>query len=108
MVDLETEQVRVMFFESRSLAMLDERTWPGTVNQVEVDIRDIIRHALLLGSPTLVFAHNHPSGNAQPSKQDIALTKRLHDTCKTMGITLYDHIIVARNGSFSFRDFGYM
>ena len=65
--------------------------------------RDIIKRALELNASGLIFVHNHPSGDIEPSKEDIALTKRLVEAGKISGIEIIDHIIVSRNGHFSFQ-----
>lgn len=108
MAQLSMEQVRILFFNDQRDMILDERIWPGAVDEVEVPVCDIVRHALLLGSTSLLFAHNHPSGDCRPSRQDVEYTRSLVNSCKALKIRIYDHIIVSRNGSFSFRDLGYM
>jgi DNA repair protein RadC len=108
MATLTKEQARILFFNSRGDAILDEQIWFGTATEVDIRISDIVRHAISLGSPALLFAHNHPAGDPNPSKQDIELTRRFINICKALEIKVHDHIIVSRNGSFSFRELGYM
>jgi len=108
MASLSEEQVRVLFFNDACDAIADERIWNGTATEVKVPIGDLVRHAFACGSPTLLVAHNHPSGLAQPSRADVDYTRRLFKICKELEISVYDHIIVTRNGSFSFRERGYM
>ena len=55
---------------------------------------------------SVVFAHNHPSGNISPSKQDIELTQHMYDSLKTLDIRLIDHIIITKNSYFSFLEEG--
>ena len=52
------------------------------------------------------MVHNHPSGDPTPSRADIDMTKQVSDACERLGITLHDHIIVARNGHTSFKSLG--
>lgn len=108
MAHLTQEQARILFFNRDGNLVLGDRVWAGTAVEVEVRFREVIEHALALGSPTLVFAHNHPSGEARPSEQDIRYTQRLARICKDLEILLYDHVIVSRNGSSSFRTLGLM
>ncbi|WP_172451960.1 JAB domain-containing protein [Sphingobium sp. SA916] len=108
MAALAEEQVRVLFFNDACDAIADERIWPGTATHVELPLGELVRHAIACGSPMLLFAHNHPSGVPQPSRADVEFTRRLVRICKELQIRVHDHIIVSRNGSFSFRNLGYM
>ena len=54
------------------------------------------------------MVHNHPSGDPKPSQQDIDMTRRVKDACATMGITLHDHIVIARGGYVSLKSQGLM
>ena len=105
---LKLEQLRVLFLDQQASSLLDERIHVGTATSVEVKFRHIVGHALLVHSPVIVIAHNHPSGDPTPSKQDIDYTQRLFGICKALDIRLHDHVIVSGNGSFSFREAGYM
>ena len=76
----------------------------GCSDSVAIGIKEIIRKAMDYGACALILAHNHPSGEASPSKQDIELTKRLHDSCEICGLRLLDHIIVCDSQFYSFAD----
>lgn len=78
----------------------------GGLTETAMDIRVIIREALLHNATALVIAHNHPSGALKPSRQDDALTKQVKDACQTMRIHLLDHIIVTDAGFYSYNDEG--
>ena len=80
----------------------------GTVNQAVVYPREIIRHALLIGSSCIILVHNHPSGHPRPSDADIRLTKAIHDIAKMLDILVHDHIIIGGERFFSFREEGIM
>jgi len=56
----------------------------------------------------IIMAHNHPSGNVKPSDADIEMTKNFEELTDVMGIVLFDHLIIGRNGVFSFRASGYI
>jgi DNA repair protein RadC len=66
----------------------------GSLSGVEVHPREVFKSAILNNAAAILIAHNHPSGDASPSRQDIELTKRLADTGQTLGIPLRDHVIV--------------
>jgi DNA repair protein RadC len=70
----------------------------GSQSSVEVHPREVFKSALLSGADSLIFVHNHPSGNAAPSLQDQELTGRLRDVGKLVGIPVLDHIIVGGTG----------
>ncbi len=75
----------------------------GTVNSVLAHPREVFAGAISDLAAGIVVAHNHPSGEPRPSKQDIAMTQQLVAAGQILGVTLYDHIIVAKEGHFSFR-----
>lgn len=80
----------------------------GSVNYASVPIRRLVQEALNVNASGLVLAHNHPSGIAIPSKEDVDLTLRLRDALEIMGIEMLDHIIVADDDCISMRDSGYL
>ena len=78
----------------------------GGLTETAMDVRIIMREAILHNATALVVAHNHPSGSLKPSSQDDALTKQVKDACRTMRIHLLDHIIVTDRGYYSYNDEG--
>lgn len=66
----------------------------GSTSSIPMDISDIIRCAVIRGSSSIIVAHNHPSGDSNPSRQDIYFTKRLNTVASYLNIKLLDHIIV--------------
>jgi DNA repair protein RadC len=78
----------------------------GGITSTTVDPRRIFRRALEVGAISMIVAHNHPSGNVRPSKADEALTQKILIGSKYMDIKLLDHIIIGREGYFSFADEG--
>ena len=62
--------------------------------------------AIREGAAQLIVAHNHPSGDAEPSEEDLAVTRRLEEAGRVIGIPLADHVIIARGGSVSLRQLG--
>lgn len=76
----------------------------GCATFCAADIPSIARNALLTGATGIVIAHNHPSGNAEPSRDDIAFTKSVAQGMKLLGLELLDHIIVTANSWYSFKE----
>ena len=75
----------------------------GGVQATVVDNRLIFKRALELLASRILIAHNHPSGSAEPSKADIALTNRIRSAAELFEIQLIDHIIITANDSYSFK-----
>jgi DNA repair protein RadC len=76
----------------------------GHINFALVDIRLICKYALLNNAVSVIIAHNHPSGQLQPSKQDIDLTDKIKNALKTLNIELWDHLIIYQDKYYSFRE----
>jgi len=76
----------------------------GTLNQNLVHPREVFKTPILLNASRLILFHNHPSGNSDPSDNDIKITKRLCEVGKLIGIPIIDHIIVGQNRFYSFSD----
>ncbi len=68
--------------------------------------REVFADPITDRGSAIILAHNHPSGNIEPSREDIALTRRLKESGETLGITVLDHIIFARKGHYSFLENG--
>lgn len=79
----------------------------GTAGTI-VDAKIVFRNAMESGASGIILAHNHPSGNKQPSSEDIHLTKKLRSFGEMIDMPILDHLIVADNGYFSFADEGLM
>jgi DNA repair protein RadC len=75
----------------------------GSLTQVAVTPREVFKYPLEHNATGLILCHNHPSGDVQPSRQDILFTKAMAAAAFTLGIHLFDHLIVARRAYFSFR-----
>ncbi len=78
----------------------------GGLTETAMDVRVVMRHALLRNATTIVLAHNHPSGRMHPSRQDDEVTAQIAAACKTMRIRLLDHLIVTERGYYSYADEG--
>ena len=78
----------------------------GGVSGTSVDVRLVIKSALEHRSSSLILAHNHPSGNLQPSQSDRSITFKIRDAAQLFDIQIADHIIVGHETYFSFADEG--
>ena len=78
----------------------------GGLNATVVDLRLLFSMALESLATSIIIAHNHPSGSLRPSEQDIAITRKIKESGKTMDIQVLDHIIITKESHFSFADDG--
>ena len=78
----------------------------GTVDRANPSVREILLTALKYQSPVMILAHNHPSGNIEPSEGDKRLTKDLVKAALAMELRIFDHVIIGDNQYFSFADEG--
>lgn len=76
----------------------------GTLNANLVHPREVFKEAIDACAASVILAHNHPSGDAEPSEDDLEITKRLVEAGKIMGIDVLDHIIITKNKTFSFKE----
>lgn len=77
----------------------------GTINSNLVHPREVFGEALKAKAVSVIFAHNHPSGDTEPSEEDIVITKRLSEAGKIMGIEVLDHVIISKNNNpYSFKE----
>ena len=80
----------------------------GGSSGVGIEAMHVLKIPLLTGATGIVIVHNHPSGNSTPSPEDVRFTKHISGVLRAIDVTLLDHVIVARDGSFSFLDAGMM
>ncbi len=87
--------------------LIQKRTvFIGTLNQSLVHPREVFADAITDRAAGIIFVHNHPSGNVEPSKEDISITKKLIEAGKIIGINVIDHIIVGKSEFYSFKERG--
>lgn len=103
---IERERVRVLYLNSRNMLIRDELVSEGSVDQSAIYVREVVRRALELSAAALIIVHNHPSGNPEPSRQDISITRDLNDAAAKLGIILHDHIIIGGTDYRSMRSMG--
>lgn len=104
--DLTHEEMHVLLLDN-SLHVLSSRLISkGGITGTVVDIRIIIREALMVNAIRIAIVHNHPSGSLRPSREDNQLTERIKKAASTMDIQLIDHVIVTNRGFYSYADEG--
>jgi len=106
MRDLKKETFKVMFLDAQNQVIEAEDLFEGTLTASAVYPREIVRDAISHNAAALVFAHNHPSGNPEPSDNDKQITRDLVFAANIMQMKVLDHIIVGDNCYFSFADEG--
>ena len=106
MGDLPTEECWVLLLNQASKAIDKVRISAGGLNATAVDVRCILREALLKRASALALCHNHPSGNIRPSREDDLLTKQVDQACQCMNIRLVDHVILTDGAFYSYADEG--
>src|ERR1700738_1654607 len=102
------EQFRVLYLDKRKKLIADEVLAEGTVDHTPVYPREVLRRAIELQATGCVLVHNHPSGDATPSRADIDMTKQVVEVCTLLGIAVHDHVIISRDGHSSLRGLGLM
>lgn len=97
------EEFRVLFLDRKNTLIADEQQGIGTVDQVPVYPREIIKRALQLNASALILIHNHPSGDPNPSTEDIKMTEEISMAASVIGMTVHDHLVIGKSAEFSFQ-----
>jgi len=106
-LELKTQEHLIgLFLNTKGELIKKETIFVGSLNMSVVHPREIFKKAVQVSAASMVIAHNHPSGDPSPSKQDIDITKRLVKSGLMMDIEILDHIIVGQNKYFSFKEHG--
>ena len=106
MQDLDVEEFWVLLMNQHYRLIKKARISHGGITETAVDIRIIIREAVLANATILAVCHNHPSGNLTPSRADDELTKSIQKACELMRIHFMDHIIVTDGQYYSYHELG--
>ncbi len=101
---LEQEELKVLLLTTRNEVMSVRDVYRGNVSAAIVRVSEVFRDAVRESSPSIVLAHNHPSGDPSPSAEDVALTRQVLDAGKMLGIGVLDHVVIARGGFVSMKD----
>ena len=103
---LEKEQVRIAILNIKNELIKDIILSIGNIESAIVDMKEIMKEVLRNSGSKIIIIHNHPSGEVEPSAEDIKTTKKLKEACRIMDIALIDHIIIGNNDYFSFGENG--
>ena len=103
---LPNEVFHALFLDAQHRLIASEELFRGTLTQTSVYPREVVKHALRHNSAAVIFAHNHPSGVAEPSRADELLTQALKAALDLVDIKVLDHIVVAGNVAWSFAEKG--
>ena len=106
MTSLETEEFWVLFLNQNSKLIQAKRVSSGGISEVLVDIRVIMKEAVLCNATAVIACHNHPSGSLRPSKHDDELTLSIKKACDVMRLRMIDHIIIVDGNYYSYREQG--
>jgi DNA repair protein RadC len=106
LADREHEVFVVVHLDAQHRAIAFEEAFRGTLTQTSVYPREVVKAALAANSAAVIFAHNHPSGVAQPSQADELLTRQLKEALALVEVRVLDHFIVAGNHAISFAERG--
>lgn len=101
-----TEEFKVIFLNSASEVIAVETLFKGTVDRSAIYPRVIVEKSLKYATKGVIFVHNHPSGNLEPSRKDKEITLEMQELLSKLDIRLLDHIIISENDNFSFYDNG--
>lgn len=98
------ENFYVLFLDIKNQVLAYELVAVGKSDGAVVDIKEILRSALLIGADQIILVHNHPSGIPKPSGQDIAFSAQVKDACKLLDIEMLDHVIIGEQKFASCRE----
>jgi DNA repair protein RadC len=105
---LREEQLLAYFLNTHNRLLGEISLGSGSVSAVLVLPRQVLRTAIDMSASSVILAHNHPSGDPSPSKQDIAFTRQVAEALRPAGIQLVDHLIITKSGHVSLRSHGYV
>ena len=100
MAHLRQEQIRVLLLNIKGGVIAERTIYQGTVDAATLRVSEILRDAVIENAPRILIAHNHPSGDPQPSHHDRTVTRTIADACRLLDIELMDHVIIGHNGRF--------
>ncbi len=105
MQDLKQEVLNVLFLDVKTNLIAKKTIFIGGLNQSLVHPREIFKYAVKYSAYAIILVHNHPSGDPEPSKQDIDVTEQFIEAGKLLQIELLDHIIIAGNHYLSIKEY---
>jgi len=106
MADLEREHLNVVLLNNRNNVVGVRQVYRGNVHSAVVRVAEVLRDAVRENCPSLIVAHNHPSGDPSPSPDDVALTRQLVEAGRMLNVEVLDHVVIARGGYVSLKERG--
>lgn len=106
MAHLKQEELRVLLLDTRNRVLHIETVYVGSVNASQIRISEVFQNAVTRNCPTIVVAHNHPSGDPSPSPQDVQVTSQIVEAGRLLDIEVMDHIIIGQASYVSLRERG--
>ena len=108
MRDKSRECFKAVFLDAKNRVIEVETLFRGTLTASAVYPREVAKAALEKHAAAVIFAHNHPSGEPEPSPEDLAITRQLVFACRVIGVTVHEHLIIGDNCYYSFADQGHI
>ena len=106
MTPLAQEQLRVLLLDTRHQVVGQRTIYQGTVSHSQVRVAEVLRPAVVEAVPNIIVVHNHPSGNPEPSPNDVTVTRKLVQAAKLLDIEVLDHVVIGHGGFASLKDRG--
>ncbi|WP_045960865.1 RadC family protein [Xenorhabdus poinarii] len=98
----------VLFLTNQNKVICYDEMFKGTINKVEVHPREIVKQAVKVNAASIILAHNHPSGDPEPSLADKVVTEKIIEACQLVGVKVLDHIVVGKQYCVSFMERGWI
>lgn len=99
------EELLVIYLDQAFQILKEKTLFRGTASQSVVSVREVLKEALEICARNLILVHNHPSGNTEPSAEDLGFTSRMIQAAELMDINVIDHFVVSQNGVRSIRNY---
>ncbi|HZU12139.1 MAG TPA: JAB domain-containing protein [Chloroflexota bacterium] len=107
MADLAQEQLRVVLLDTKNRLLGASLVYQGGINSIMVRLADCFREAVRVNAAAILLVHNHPSGDPEPSSEDVRVTREAAQVGELLGIDLLDHVIVGGRAHVSLRERGF-
>lgn len=101
---LDQEHFYTLYLDMKNQILLTKRLYIGTLNQSNIHPREVFQHAVKLAAASVIFVHNHPSGDSTPSLADFKATEQLEQSAKIMGVVVIDHIVMGFKQCYSIKE----
>lgn len=97
-----------VYLNAKNRVVSSETLFEGSLTSSAVYPREVVNSALACKAAAVIFAHNHPSGEPEPSGEDLRVTKKLVSALKVMGIAVHEHLVIGAGGHYSFAEHGHI